>query len=110
MSTEKLSRLAGIDRRGFLRAGSACAASLGMNSLMPAGLITGARSAPLNKKRLFFIFLRGGNDGVNTVIPHGDPDYNRKNRPDLFIAPDDGVELALACFCGKVLAKFLKGL
>lgn len=38
-----------------------------------------------NNKRLIFIFQRGGNDGLNTVIPRGDIDYNSTTRPTLFI-------------------------
>ena len=36
-------------------------------------------------KKMIFIFQRGGNDGVNTVIPRGDSQYNASNRPTLFI-------------------------
>lgn len=38
-------------------------------------------------KRLLFIFQRGGNDGLNTVIPYGDPHYNTLTRPSLYISP-----------------------
>jgi uncharacterized protein (DUF1501 family) len=38
-----------------------------------------------NNKRLIFVFLRGGADGLNIVIPRGDPEYNATNRPTLFI-------------------------
>jgi uncharacterized protein (DUF1501 family) len=38
-----------------------------------------------NNKRLIFIFQRGGNDGLNTIIPRGDAEYNSTTRPTLFI-------------------------
>ncbi len=38
-----------------------------------------------NNKRLIFIFQRGGNDGLNTVIPRGDAAYSATTRPTLFI-------------------------
>lgn len=42
-------------------------------------------SLGLNGKKLFFLFLRGGNDAINTVIPVADDAYNQVNRPTLFI-------------------------
>lgn len=46
-----------------------------------------------NNKKLLFVFLRGGNDGVNTVIPHGDSEYNTINRPNLFIPDTAALDL-----------------
>ena len=46
-----------------------------------------------NPKKLMIIFLRGGNDGVNTVIPHGDSSYNTTTRPSLFIDPTSSIDL-----------------
>jgi len=42
-------------------------------------------AAPGTEKKLLFIFQTGGNDGLNTVIPRGDPDYSTTTRPTLFI-------------------------
>src|SRR5438876_8528254 len=42
-------------------------------------------SLGLNGKKLFFLFLRGGNDAINTVIPVADDAYSQLNRPTLFI-------------------------
>jgi uncharacterized protein (DUF1501 family) len=43
--------------------------------------------------KLIFIFQRGGNDGVNTVIPYGDSEYNKSNRPTLFIPRASAIDL-----------------
>jgi uncharacterized protein (DUF1501 family) len=43
--------------------------------------------------KLIFIFQRGGNDGVNTVIPYGDPEYNTANRPTLFVPRASAIDL-----------------
>lgn len=40
-------------------------------------------------KKLLFIFLRGGNDGLNTVVPWADSAYNQSTRPSLYILPPD---------------------
>lgn len=44
----------------------------------------------LNGKKLFFIFLRGGMDSLNTVIPAEDSAYNTTNRPTIFVPPRPG--------------------
>ena len=44
-------------------------------------------------KRMIFIFQRGGNDGINTIIPRGDRDYNQKNCPTLHIPKNDALDL-----------------
>jgi len=48
---------------------------------------------PDNEAKLIFIFQRGGNDGVNTVIPYGDPEYSAANRPTLYIPPTSAIDL-----------------
>ena len=73
-------------RRSILKAGGASALALGLPSLMPQ-LIRRHLAAQEGggSKKLVFIFQRGGNDGVNTVIPRGDNQYNATNRPTLYI-------------------------
>ena len=62
-----------ITRRGFLGASGATLAGLG---LAPAGLARPrARATP--GKLLVLVFLRGGADGLNLVVPHGEPAYYR---------------------------------
>lgn len=82
-------------RRSFLRGAGLTLTGLGLSSLFPSPLMRHAIAGPSDAggKRLFFIFLRGGNDGINTLIPHGDPDYNTTTRPTLYVAPTDAIDL-----------------
>lgn len=81
-------------RRSFLRGCGLTLAGFGLTSIFPTPLIQHALAGtPSSNRRLLFIFLRGGNDGVNAVIPHGDLDYNVTNRPTLWIDPLDAIDL-----------------
>src|SRR5215213_1297014 len=68
-----------ITRRSFLSSvgrGAACAGLASLMNIPPFlkhALAEG--NIGLNGKKLIFIFLRGGNDGVNNVIPVLDPSY-----------------------------------
>jgi uncharacterized protein (DUF1501 family) len=81
-----------LTRRRFLRNAVALGA-YGTTLMHYLGRQALAGPAPAGTKKLLFIFLRGGNDGVNTVIPHGDSVYNPTNRPNLFIDPTDAIDL-----------------
>lgn len=73
-------------RRSVLKAGGASALALGLPSFLPEMFRRHlAAQEGGGSKRMVFIFQRGGNDGVNTVIPRGDSQYNASNRPTLFI-------------------------
>ncbi len=48
---------------------------------------------PGDNKKLLFVFQRGGNDGINTVIPRGDSEYSAANRPSLYIPEGAGLDL-----------------
>ncbi len=81
------------NRRDFLKTGGLATLSLGLNAFGPSSLrrLALAGQGATNKK-MVFIFQRGGNDGVNTVIPRGDPEYNNTNRPTLFIDEVDAID------------------
>ena len=77
-------------RRSFLRGCGLTLTGFGVASLFPTPFINHAMAATGGPgKRLLFIFLRGGNDGINAVIPHGDPQYNTIIRPNLHIPQGD---------------------
>ncbi len=79
-----------MNRRGFLqRSAEALAASLALSAWM-AELQRSANAGTKRDRVLVLLELRGGNDGLNTVIPFRDPLY-RQARPSL--AVDDGPAL-----------------
>lgn len=81
-------------RRSFLRGSGLALTGFGLGSVLPSPFIEYALAGPLaTNKRLLFIFLRGGNDGLNTLIPHGSPDYNATARPTLFIPSASALSL-----------------
>ena len=81
-------------RRDFLKAGGLTGLAVGLNTFSPGIFHRRVLAAPnLSKKKLIFLFQRGGNDGVNTVIPRGDPEYNSIHRPTLFIDPAEALDL-----------------
>lgn len=73
-----------ISRRSFLKSGTASAIALGLASIttLPPFLRRAIAEGAIgvNGKKLLFVFLRGGNDGVNNVVPVLDPSYY-SNRP-----------------------------
>jgi uncharacterized protein (DUF1501 family) len=81
-------------RRTFLRGCGLTLAGFGVTSLFPGPFVRHAlaQSGP-SDRRLLFLFLRGANDGINAVIPHGDPDYNTTYRPTLYVPPTDAIDL-----------------
>lgn len=75
-----------IERRVFVRAGSMALFSIGVDPLFltRAAYAAGATRASAGKKTLVCIFQRGAVDGLNAVIPHGDPHYYRE-RPRIAV-------------------------
>lgn len=78
-------RAKGMDRRAFLRTGV-----LGLASIYAAGKLDWTRSyeaavaegaSPANQ--LVMIFLNGGNDGLNTIVPIAEYDRYNAARPNL---------------------------
>jgi hypothetical protein len=66
----------------------------GIASLLPTPLIRQVLAGSLtDDRRLLFVFLHGGSDGINALIPHGDVAYNTTNRPTLQIPAADAIDL-----------------
>ena len=83
-----------IDRRKFMLRSLAAGVGLGLGGATSADWFTRrvlAGGAPPARK-LVTIFLRGGNDAVNTVIPRGDSEYSSANRPNLFISQANAID------------------
>ncbi len=82
------------NRRDFLKASGLTGLALGLNAFSPEllrrQLVAGD---PEGDTKMIFIFLRGGNDAVNTVIPYGDSEYSAQNRPTLYIPQADALDL-----------------
>ena len=83
-----------LNRRQFLRKSFLTSAGMAIGSLLNVpGALRNAFASDLpyawNGNKILFIFLRGGNDGLNSLIPSGDPAYSPAMRPTLHIAPPD---------------------
>jgi uncharacterized protein (DUF1501 family) len=82
-----------ISRRSFLERslqvalGAAASAYLGVPQCIREAVAAG--TIPDGTKKLLFIFLRGGNDGLNTIVPWGDAAYNTTTRPTLYLPKPD---------------------
>lgn len=83
-------------RREFIRGSATSAGLLALGSVAPNFLTQSvAASVPLAEKDrsiLVLVQLAGGNDGLNTVIPHNDDSYYRL-RPKLSIKGEDALKL-----------------
>jgi uncharacterized protein (DUF1501 family) len=81
-----------ISKREFLRASGLALGTIAWG-VVPSSFQRWLHATPPGgPKRLLFIFQTGGNDGVNTVIPRGDPDYNTTTRPTLFLPETVGLD------------------
>ncbi len=78
-----------VTRRGFLKGAAIVAATA---SFAPSFLARTAYAAAGGNNRLVVIQLSGGNDGINTVIPYGTPQY-AASRPTLGVAQADVLPL-----------------
>ncbi len=92
--------MASLDRRDWLKlvlCGAVGGAGLGAlrarmgRSVFAAG---GGGGFVPGAKKVLFMFLRGGNDGVNAVIPSHDADYTQALRPTVWIPPAARLDLA----------------
>jgi uncharacterized protein (DUF1501 family) len=81
-------------RRRFLGSAGAACGCLGLGHAVPRlwSRVAAAAEATTTGRRLVVIELRGGNDGLNTVVPFADDAYYRA-RPTLGIPAKDVVKL-----------------
>ena len=80
-----LSRRSFLDQSFKISLGVALATLADIPFVMKRALAEG--NIGLNGKKLLFIWLRGANDSLNSVIPVGDPQY-AVNRPTIAIPTD----------------------
>jgi uncharacterized protein (DUF1501 family) len=90
------SKLNLITRRNFLSTSAKASLAVALSTLVDIPLVMKQALAEGNigvpgpdgkKKKILFIWLRGANDGLNSVIPILDPAYNT-SRPTLAVDPD----------------------
>ncbi len=83
-----------ISRRVFVKAGGLALVSLGLDPLFLDRLAYAVTPAGRSAGRpiLVVLFQRGAVDGLNMVVPHGDPFYYRE-RPRIAIPRQDVVDL-----------------
>jgi uncharacterized protein (DUF1501 family) len=91
-----------VDRRSFVKLASA----LPLVSLAPSIALAAAPGSASYRKLLVLIELKGGNDGLNTVVPYADATYYAL-RPKLAIARDQVVKLSDAVGLHPELAPLL---
>lgn len=91
MTNKDLSSTSGVSRRDMLKLG---AGGLGLGLAgglgpVPGVLAQASRVAPSQSNRILVVFeWFGGNDGLNTIVPYGDPAYY-EHRPTIGIKEQD---------------------
>lgn len=92
-----------ISRRGFLDRSFKLGALGALATLTDIPLVMkralAASNLGLNGKKVLFIFLRGANDALNSVVPIGDAAYSLKNRPNILIPADAGTDYSAKGAC-----------
>jgi uncharacterized protein (DUF1501 family) len=84
-----------FDRRELLRLSAAGLFVHGVNRTLGGSTVLAAPSSA-GPPRMLNIFLRGGNDAINTVIPQHDADYSHPlTRPSLCIASNQSLDLGV---------------
>src|ERR1700740_1888626 len=85
-----------ISRRLFVKSGSLALFSLGLDPLFLARAAYAATNRltahPSNRPVLVCLFQRGAVDGLNMIVPHGDPFYYSE-RPRIAVPANDVVDL-----------------
>ena len=82
-----------IGRRDFLRRAAMLSAS-GIVLLGPNAWAARTIGGDANPKKIVVVFLRGAVDGLNVVVPHGEPNYY-ESRPTIAIGQRGGAGGAL---------------
>ncbi|MBL8763925.1 MAG: DUF1501 domain-containing protein [Phycisphaerae bacterium] len=86
-----------VTRRYFLRSSGAMAAYLGVAPSLALPASVTSRAHPVTAGRtLVAIFLRGGADGLNLIVPFGDPNYAPLRKGIGISPPSSGGSLASA--------------
>ncbi len=80
-----------MNRRNFLRTSTLASTALYTPAFLKS-LATARAEATRTGKILIVLQLSGGNDGLNTIVPHGNDIYYQK-RPTLAIKPEDVIQL-----------------
>ncbi len=88
-----------MDRRAFLQWSAS-------TPLLAWGLPAAASQSPSRRRLLVLVELKGGNDGLNTVVPLGDPAYARL-RPRLAMARESLLPVSEAAGLHPSLDKLL---
>jgi len=92
-----------LTRRDFLRRSFKLGLAGALSSLVDLPLLTQSALAEgtigMAGKKLLFVFLRGGNDGLNSVIPIQDSAYGSSIRSSIYIPKDAGTDYALTGPC-----------
>jgi len=86
-----------MDRREFLSLAA---------GLAPVAWTLPARAAPSRTRLLVLVELKGGNDGLNTVVPLADPAY-RRLRPRIAVARDSLLAVSDAAGLHPSLGKLM---
>ncbi len=96
-----------MHRRDFLRRSVALAALAGTDIIFDGASVAWAAPNPGSYENvLVLIELKGGNDGLNTLVPYADPAY-RSLRPRIGLARDDVLVLSDAAALHPALAPLL---
>src|SRR5437667_10568087 len=85
-----------ISRRVFVRAGGLALVSLGLDPLFLArAAFASGRPAvrPSDRPTLVCLFQRGAVDGLNMIVPHGEPAYYQ-GWPRFAVSADSSLDLA----------------
>lgn len=92
-----------LNRRAFLSQSFKVSMAVALGTLVDIPFVMKRALAEgnigLNGKKVLFIWMRGANDSLNSVVPVGDPQY-ALNRPTIGIAADPGTNYGAsgACF------------